>query len=524
MIKKINFVHIFWFFFYLLITAVLLYGAYSYLDPDLGWHLKVGEEIYLSGQVPHINYYNFTFKGDWVDHEWLSNLIIYRLYESFGYPMIVTLFAGLILFVLILQARYLSKLYGIQNFWLIAVFQIFGVLASLPHFGVRIQELALLFVLLLLIIIDKYTSSKKIYLLLAFLPIFYLWANLHASFLIGFFILIAWWSVKLGEWLINKYKLKNSYFDTNNPFSLSELWLIIIFICLSVAATLFTPYKIELYSFLAGYSNSAYLSLIQEWLPQYSYPFLYSQLIYLALGSAAVILYIYNNLKKGRGIQAWKILLTIVFLVLSFKSRRHFPLFYIVSLPLIIETFSQYFSNLKIFFHLWLKSLVIICLLLITVAKVQTIKFVGDPFNSFCHKYPCKAVDYLKNNAVYDNKQMLNSYGWGGYMIWVIPQRQIFIDGRLPQVAYQGWSFIEEYYSFYESKERAKANLDKHDIELVLLGIKNEYPKVKKWENIIFKINENSLSPKDNLKEYLNSSNEWQIIYQDETAVIYEKL
>ena len=41
--------------------------------------------------------------------------------------------------------------------------------------------------------------------------------------------------------------------------------------------------------------------------------------------------------------------------------------------------------------------------------------------------YPAPAVRALAGS----NGVLLNEYDWGGYLIWVVPDRPVFIDGRL---------------------------------------------------------------------------------------------
>ncbi len=44
---------------------------------------------------------------------------------------------------------------------------------------------------------------------------------------------------------------------------------------------------------------------------------------------------------------------------------------------------------------------------------------------------PVKATSFLKANPITGN--VYNSYYWGGYLIWELyPQKQVFIDGRVP--------------------------------------------------------------------------------------------
>ena len=126
-LKKIKFVHVFWFFFYLLIACLLLRNSLRYLDPDLGWHLKAGQEISQTGTVPHLNHYNYVYTGRWVDHEWLSNLLLYKLYSGAGYLAVNLAFVALLLATLIILTVYVYRLWSGRPpvFWL-ALFQFLG--------------------------------------------------------------------------------------------------------------------------------------------------------------------------------------------------------------------------------------------------------------------------------------------------------------------------------------------------------------------------------------------------------------
>jgi hypothetical protein len=519
-IHKIKFIHVFWFFFYFLILAILIKGGFAQLDPDFGWHLKVGEEIATTHQIPHANLYNYTYTGNWVDHEWLSNLGIYYIYNNFGYAALVGLFSGLIVFVLIVLNIFLRKTLATYSFWTIAALQLFGTLASIGHFGVRIQELALLFVLIVLIIIEVYRRFKDWRILLLLPPLFFVWASLHASFLIGFFLLLSWIIINLFLYLVVNNK-KFNFIVLVKPVRLKLLGIFSLFSGLSLLATFVTPYKLELYSFLIGYKNKAYLSMIQEWLPQYSFPFHYNQLIYLALGAAALIFYIYLQLKNKKACDLWRIFLVLVFLILSFKSRRHFPLFFIVSFSLMVEAYSQIFSEIKLAYFKWLHWLVIVCLGLVIIAQILAMRPTNYPFTAFYDTYPVDAVEFLKSNPQYSDDRILNSYGWGGFLIWVLPERKLFIDGRLPQVEFAGWTFIQEYFDFFGPNNKPKDKLNKYDISLVLIKSKDEPIYVKKWERVLFFIRQDILIPNNHLRKYLDSAVDWKIIYQDNTAIIY---
>ncbi len=527
--KKIKFVNIFWALFYILLFVSLLRGGFSYLDPDFGWHLKSGQEISQSGQVPRINHYNFTYTGNWVNHEWLSDWAAFQIYNNIGYAALVVLFAALIVLVMIiLQIYWRRQLQDKSLFWVVAVLQLLGVQAALPHFGVRMQELALLFVLITLIIIAQYQKTRNFRWLLILPPGMFLWASLHASFLLGFFLMFSWLGIKIGERLIQDNFLNwkptfwlREHLVTENILAWRHLVRFFYFIIFSLVATLLTPYRLELYSFLSGYQNRAYLSLIQEWLPQHIFPLHYDQLAYLALGLIALIFYFYERLKRRHSLDWWQIFLTSVFLFLSWQSRRHFPLFLVVSFGLMLEVYSNFFKEIKPGYKKWLQGLTLACLILAITAKAITVKQITDPFSSFCQKYPCQAVAFLQESPEYQELNLFNKYSWGGFLIWIWPEKKIFIDGRLPQVEFAGHTFVEEYFSFFQEDADFASKLEAYDIQLVLLDAESKPLQLKRWEKFFFNIKDEDLQSRNYLRDYLDNSTSWQTVYQDRTAKIY---
>ncbi|MFA6417375.1 MAG: hypothetical protein WCW61_04260 [Patescibacteria group bacterium] len=519
--EKSKFVGFFWILFYFLVFLIVIRAGFSYLDPDFGWHLKVGQEIALTGQVPNANLYNYTYTGDWVDHEWLSNLALYHLYDFAGYEALVILFALVIIATLILLNIFVSRHSKYQiPIWLSASLQLLGILAALPHFGVRLQELALPLTLLVLIILNHYERRRQWSFLLFLAPLFWLWASLHASFLIGLFLIAAFIAIKIGERLVYQRKFW-SFIDNNKLMAWKEIGFLGLGFLISLIATFITPYKLGLYKFLVGYKNNAYLSLIQEWLPQYTFPLHYYQLIYLAIGAAAILFYIYYRLKAKRGLEVWPFFLTFLFLVLSFKSRRHFPLFLIVTFAFIVETYSYFFVEIKIAYYKWLRYLLFFCLLLVIASQLINIKPVPQPFTGFCDDYPCAATQFLKANPQYMAGHVFNEYGWGGFLISELPETKIFIDGRLPQVAFANWTFIEEYNSFFHGDESPQIKLDKYNIETILIKAVDKPTTVKKWEKFFFVIRDEDLITENKLREYLEQATDWKLIYNDGIAKIY---
>lgn len=523
--KKIKSTNFFWILFYLFFFGLILSYSLSYLDPDFGWHLKVGQEIAQTGAVPHLNNYNYTFTGSWVDHEWLSNFLVYQIYSRFGYLALNVALAALIIIVLFILNLFIRSTVS-KNISPVLLMGLegLGIIASLPHFGVRIQEVALLFLLVLLIIIYFYNKTKDWRLLVALPLCLYVWASLHASFLIGFFIVFAFVFIKLAETVIYRF-WRFARWDFSQSLSYREIGLFSASAVLSLGATFFTPYRAELYAFLGGYGNTVYFSYIDEWLSQFSFPFYYWQLAYLALVCLALLIYLYDIYhRRNWKFNVWKFFIVSLFFGLAFKSRRHFPLLFISSLPFLAEI---YFVSLRAKklnkVNIWLSGYLLGCFFLITFSQFLQIKAVSNPFTGFCRDYPCGAVEFLKSKPAYANYNIFNNYGWGGYLIAVYPEKKLFIDGRLPQVNFSGHTFLEEYLEFSKKGGSPASQIAKYDIKLVLLPTSSHNLTAKPWEKFIFGIKDSDLVAVNRFRDYLLISPDWQRVYYDPVASVFIK-
>lgn len=525
--KKLNFILVFWFLFYFLLFGFLLRNSFSYLDPDLGWHLRVGEAIAQTSTVPHANTYNYTFNGNWVDHEWLINYISFIIYDKFGYLALNIFFALIIILSFVLLNILTRKFSAKTSEGLMFFLQLFGLIACLPHFGIRMQEFGFLFFILELWIIFSFIKKRQIKNLFWLLPLFFLWANVHGSFLLGLGIILSYPLAKLIERYLIPKKIKK-YFDLSGPITGREIKVFFGLFLGASFLTLFTPYGLEFYSFLGSYSNTFYLQAIQEWRPQLTFPFNYWQLGYLALMVIILVLYFFNLLKaKKTKIDLWQLGLVFLFLFLSFKSRRHFPLLLSATFIFVYQTIYELFNLAELKF--WpiktkIKYLILLCLGLSGLNQYASLEIFQDPFNRFCSDFPCQAVKFLKQEKKYQDANIFNEYNWGGYLIWSYPSRKLFIDGRMPQIQYAGHSFLEEYTDFLRPSADYNHKLSQYKIELVLLKTEDSKNKATAWEKSFFLIKDEDLIVKNYLRRHLENDSAWQKIYTDSVASIYAKI
>ncbi|MCX6796070.1 MAG: hypothetical protein NTW06_01070 [Candidatus Falkowbacteria bacterium] len=536
MAEKMNFKNVCWLLFYLAAFFFILYTSCERLDPDLGWHLQVGREIMATRSVPAIEHFDYVLAGkSWVDHEWFSNALLYWLYNHLGYIFLSCFFAFLIVLILWLANQYLKDYFIEKRHYenlpfILLPLETLGLLAISPHIGVRIQEIGLLFLLLLLISLEKYERRGKIWQLLVIIPLLYSWSCLHGSFLIGIFILFCWPAVKIIEKFISRWQIF-SFLDFTSLASWKKIQIFTTLAIASCAITLFTPYGTKLYTFLFNFRDNFYATHISEWLPAWYFPFQYNQLFYLALTTTVMLFPLLQSITAKKPITPaakstlWQWGIFLLFLLLAFKSRRHFPLFFIASLPLVVKNIANGLAGIELKFFIndfLVKFYVIVTFTLVITALILKTNFTNEPFTykKFCQTYPCTAINFLKNCPDKDQK-IFNNYNWGGFLIWVWPGKELFIDGRLPQYPYKNQTFLQEYYEFFDEKKVAR-KLEEYQIGAVLLKI-NTPIKIKLWEKILFGVDEKKINGYPNyLDVYLSSSPHWQLIYHDDISRIYK--
>ncbi|PIT94521.1 hypothetical protein COT98_03340 [Candidatus Falkowbacteria bacterium CG10_big_fil_rev_8_21_14_0_10_39_9] len=541
---KLKFNTIIWVLFYILIFALLLKHSYSYLDPDFGWHLKTGEEIINTGQVPHINQTDYTLAGQtWVDHEWLTNATIYWVFINWGYLAINIIFALIPLLTLILLNQFTIKEYTKEktNIWLFILIDLMGLMAFIPHFGVRMQEITFFCTLLLSLILYYYNKNKNWKVLLWLLPLFYFWANAHGGFLIGWIILLLFWLAKVTEYLLHRF-LPWKFIDFKNLLTRAQIRNYILVSLAGLTTTFLIPYGLKLYKFFGTYTNTFYFNHILEWFPQWNYPYVYWQCLYICLIISILLIDWYYIFKKDpeHKLNIWQSGIVLGFVILATKSRRHFPLLFIISAPWFLAFITNFLEIKPVSFkyfrqqsiNIIIKIFLLLCLTVVPLNILLTTNFVNDPFKSFCENsylsrkksllFPCQAINIIKTNPQYNQLKLFNNFSWGGFLIWIWPEKQLFIDGRLPQANYEGRSLLEEYWDFFKTNQ-SESLLEKHQIKMVLLYEDTNLTKLSWWEKNFLFMNEAEFNQKNTLKEYLTNSPKWKLIYADNIAAVYIK-
>jgi hypothetical protein len=501
------------------------------LDPDFGWHLKTGQLILERG-VPYQDWYSYTMPSfPWVDHEWLMDVFIYLIYSDIG-------FYGLLLCFLTVYTLsfFIIKRPG-QSFYNL-VFPIgLGFFSTMGFLGVRPQLFTVFFIAVLLMALYKFLegNSKLIY----FAPIlFALWANLHGGFLAGLVILFLAIVLELFQKAVLSKKFK--YLTFFERFSLKEhsykkIVHLSIILSLSFLATLINAYGPRVYEEIFRSLGDNFLKFhIGEWLP-------------LIFGTFSWTITLYIGVFLGLLLMAYKKVLfrdvafSLIFLAFAISSQRNYLIFVIVSMPVVADMLIIFWKRIDV---KWLQSelvgykkwaaVFLVAGLAIFFSYLMH-NYLADVLeNDFNNKYPVEAVSFIRALPLSEN--MFNDYGWGGYLIWKIPERKYFIDGRMPSWRENGQFAFGDYVKISSGEPGFEDILKKYDVKLALLKkadtIENDFKNQSSNQlaNIIKPFFEKhkilysflGVNPNESFYSQLMKSG-WNQIYDDGVAVVLEK-
>jgi hypothetical protein len=445
-------------------------------DGDTSWHIAAGRWIWENAAVPAVDPFSFSAKGRaWTAHEWLIEIPIYWAHRVAGWHGLLALagvaLAGMTTIIALYLRRWFSPRYTtIIVMVLIAALNMF--MLARPH--VFAWFLLSWWVVLLLRAREEHRvphwSSALIIML---------WANLHASFLMGLAIAGA----------MGLEALIEAKPDHRRAVFLD--WL--KFGALAGLAGLATPSGIQTYLFPLQVSAMKALAVIGEWTPTSFATFSIFQGV--LLGGLFLLLV------KPVRIPVIRLLLMLGLLYLALKHIRHQAVFMIVSVLILAEPIARSFapgaalpmagawpgirSRIRELAPLLTVAALMLCGAVVARLAVPVTR---DDMST----YPGAAIAALPSGL--RTEHGFNEYSFGGPLILAgIP---VFIDGRADMY---GDEFSLDY-----GQIANKGNLGK-------------------WRtaNAKWKFAWTMLPPDRPLVRWLDKQPDWQRYYADKWAVIH---
>ncbi|SRR5579871_2502834 len=403
---------------FLCITALGTFAmaARSVVDPDVWWHLRTGQLILQNHAIFYTDPYSFTaFGRPWINHEWLSDVLMYGLYSMGSWPALIVAFACFASVALVLAFLRCKASPAVA-----AMVTICCATATMPSLGARPQVISFLLIGIFLAILDWSEQRPSI---LAFLPLLMLfWVNLHAGYAAGIALIVIYLA---GAALDAAFGIAT--WEQAN-IRLQKLGMVLI-VCLAVIPL--NPYGFKMFGYpFETLRSQAMQNLIQEWASPNFHELKHAPALVLLLAILAIFAL------KPRRVLPSEILLLLATVMGAMFSVRHIPILALAAIPILsrmlqeqVGEFSQIqTSNLRLDPRKLILNGAIVVGLLVFVT-VRVIRLNNLQLKSETANFPTGAVTFLLEQNI--KGRLLNPYDWGGYLIWKLyPNTQVFIDGR----------------------------------------------------------------------------------------------
>ncbi len=457
------------------LLLVALITARTPADPDMWWHLAAGREMLARGEILTRDVFSYTRSGaPWTNAFWLADIGMYLLQRVGGFPALSLAMALLAALTMAIVHRQMAGPSILR-----AGFLVLATVAAAPAWSPRPQLLSYLLLALLDCLLRRWREGapKRFWLLV---PLFALWANLHGGFIWGFLLLVA---VLAGETL-------DRLTGWGNGLAWRDIRNLALFTALSALAVLLNPNGPAIWR-LPFYTVSVSLR-IQEWhSPDFHridfHPMLWL-LFLLTVGLAR------SRERPDLG-SLFKVL---GFAYMAFVSVRAVAVYAIVTAPVVARVLAGTMSPalgerlrgrdaLPLPVRRLINGALVVALAAAVLARALLLSSPARVERS----YPAAAVAWLREHRPEGN--LLNSYNWGGYLLWALPEYPVFADGRADLY---GDELLSQWWQVVSGEEAGWDVLEQWGVRLILL--EPDWPVVRELP-----------------------ARGWRELYQDEVAVIF---
>ncbi len=437
-------------------------------------YVRIGQEIVKSGAIPNTEFMTYTQFGEPAVYlYWLPSLIFLGLYNLGGLWLISILSALCVgsFYTLLWFCLRELKVGALVSGLVLLITGLVGV----NFWATRPQLLTYpLFGLALLILLRWQKRDERLIWMLPLLAM--LWANLHGSFIILFFL--------LGPALV---------FGCGNR---KKLLLVAL---LSLAATCLNRYGLNVWGSMFSMVNS---ESIRSFSVEWEYPVNEGWQANLFFGMLLAIPALTAFTKAKVKLLYWIWFLGFGWMALS--ATRYGVWFLPVEallLGMILTPFSTRYLKSRQILQIPEINLVIgIALLLFPIALIPGLRGLwwqqAPPVYS--DTTPVKAVEWLKQNPQYADN-LWSDFTYSTYLTYALPERKVFMTNRFEDFPPA---------QFGDNKHIAEADydwqtlLDRYEINLLM-------PSIEKQPDLIAAV---------------SSSPAWQEVYRDEQAVLFARV
>ncbi|MFZ5640015.1 MAG: hypothetical protein ACOY4Q_04925 [Bacillota bacterium] len=459
--------------------AFVLVNGNKIVDPDMWWHLKIGEYIWQNKTIPHTDFYSFTNVGHaWITHEWLAEVAFYLANRTGNFYGLFILNLGVLTAVFGLAGR-LIYLRAEKDLTLTTVILVACIVFTSIFWVFRPHLIAYLYFISYLLILELFHRGKNYTWLLP--PIMILWVNTHGSYIIGLVMILL--HIAGGIIPLNLGKL------IAEPWERRQLKKIFLILVIVIAAIFVNPntYKLLYYPFFTINSGQI-VDNIAEWSsPDFHIPVFKAFLGYFFVVFSVLII-------SKKAVKLRDLLYLGLFTYLAMFGARNIALFMFVSGPVLAEHAAGFLNpsrhQRQVYWLNWLVLTVVLGYALYSLPPQGTI---GQHVNR--EEFPVQAVEFINRQGL--RGTVFNEYDWGGYLIWSrFPENKVFVDGRTD--IYED-RVLPDYIEILNLRPGGYRLLQKYNPDYILL--KRDAA----------------------LNQLLDAKGDWRLIYEDEVAKLYRR-
>lgn len=422
----------------------------TFVDPDLFHEMALAREFLQLGHMPLEDRFAYTpTVNPSVHHEWGTGLVLYLVATTLGATGLMVL-------------KYLLTFAVVAGCWCVArrrgaSFPTLAILCAVPIVGgcmgfttIRAQLFTMACLIAMLVGLDEDRAGRRRW-LLWFVPLFVVWLNLHAGFVVGAGLI----GVHAVEQCLRKQ-------PSRHLFALCGLLAALVIV---------NPYGWLYYPYLA-HGLLLPRPMIIEWRPLWQAEPI--TLFYVYLFSVLVALYAVAQIGWRR---AAGVLVLLVSAYAAAKHTRHLSIYFVVWLAY-VPGWLQETRLGRLLGELWNRRQTLVAYSAVVVGVLSLVQIIpaapwrlriptthaeeetGRPM------YPTGAVEHLR--AIDFRGNLMTPFVPGAFVSWQLhPLVKVSLDGRY-EVAYQK-GILEENENMYQTKDGWRETLDKYPTDVLLV-------------------------------------------------------
>jgi hypothetical protein len=463
---------------------------------DFWWHIAIGRDMITSGSIPTEDVYSFTRNGmpyPSYFQFWLAEVVLYFIFITGG-PVLTVLMQTLVITLAYTLLLWISFRVA-RNWRAVAFALLFAASIGFGNWNVRPQAFSYLLGAFILLGINELRITHKRVWLILFPITMTLWVNTHGSFPIGL-ALIAIWVASESLKAIQNWRL-------NREQQLKEWYLAVISLSSAVVGCAINPKGFGFTSYLTMMaSNNIVQNFIPEWM-QPSFTSLEGLIFFVAFMFSATLLAV-----SPKRPDAYQILTFLVFGLLGLRYMRGVIWYGITMAPVVADHLAALFKHIGLKQVVspdqrsrYINAILVLAMLVMVILSLPWFKSYWPVYPEkkglISPETPIKATQFMLDSHLPSN--IFHEMAFGSYLIWnAQPDYKVFVDSRVELFPISIW---DDYFTISNAKEDWEEKLKSYGINTLMLEPENQA----------------------RLIEAAAQSPNWEMVYQDQAAVIFTR-